>query len=306
MSRRMPKRYEAPVRTENTDRGVHFWLGWLGCDRKAWLKELKRAHQEPGRLSGIVYFDIGSIFHALLALYYSLPPRDGLALDTGRVRYTTSAGPLETDLYIEAISEAERLFRGYRAFWGAADLGCIISIEEEYRAKLSGTDETVSGGVDLVCKLGKRDLKRLNLDGEPGIYPVDHKTRGRVDPMEYELATHDAQFSTYPKLVEAYGDEIKGFIVNLAFKGARPTFQRMLIPRMALDAEWPSTRNALVMATERRANALKVIEAGGLPQPNITSCFKKSSVGWDLCEFYKDGSCDRKPRSPHYTRKATT
>ena len=63
--------YTAFVRTESTPFGVHTWDAWLRCERQAWLKELDRAEREPGKLSGVLHFDIGSIFHALLALHYS-------------------------------------------------------------------------------------------------------------------------------------------------------------------------------------------------------------------------------------------
>lgn len=158
-----------------------------------------------------------------------------------------------------------------------------------------GSKIEVTGGIDLVARLGKRDLKRLNLDGLPGVYPIDTKTRGSKDPMEYELALHDAQFATYPQLLKAkYGDELRGFLVDLAYKTTRPTFERFIVPKIALDNEWEVTRSAIERASDRRGAALSLIDGGGLPPVNIRECFKRTRVGWELCKHYKSGACRRK------------
>lgn len=293
------KIHTALVRTSSTDYGPHFWLSWLGCERKAWLDSLERENRDPSELSGIIYFDVGSVFHALKALHYSLPAAQAMAIDTSRLRYTTAGGPLDTERYEEAIREAERLYRAYRAYWPPNDLGRVLHIEEEFRMALPLRDGVspieVTGGIDLVAKLGKRDLKRNGLDGMPGIYPVDTKTRSKKDPHEYELALHDAQFATYPQLLkEKYGDELQGFLVDLAYKTSTPSFERFLVPKMALDTEWPIVESAYRRAHARRFESLRLIDDGGLPPTNIRECFKKSFMGVDMCAHYRSGLCRRR------------
>lgn len=288
------KIHTVQVRTSSTDRGPHFWLSWLGCERKAWLDSLEREHRDPSELSGIDYFDIGTIFHALKALHYSLPAEEAMAIDTNKLRYVTPGGPLDVEKYADSIREGERLYRAYRAYWPPNDFGKILHVETEFGMTLPGEIE-VTGGIDLVCKLGRRDLKRLNLDGEPGIYPVDTKTRSKKDPHEYELALHDIQFATYPRLlISKYGDEIKGFLVDLAYKTVAPTFERFIVPKMALDNEWVVAENAIRRAADRRRSSLSLIANESLPEVNIRECFKKSVVGTDMCTHYKNGSCKRR------------
>lgn len=288
------KTHTVHIRTSSTDFGPHFWLSWLGCARKAWLDGLQRNHRDPSLLSGILYFDIGSIFHGLKALHYSLEPDKAMAIDTNRLQYKTEGGPLDTEKYEEAIREAERLYRAYRAFWGPRDFGKIVAVEEEIEA---AAPRKLTGGIDLICRLNKRDLKRLNFDSEPGLYPVDTKTRSNKDPMEYELALHDSQFSTYAKLVEdKYSESVKGFIVDLAYKSLRPTFERFVVPRMALAAEWERTNDMLRIAGARHGQALGALAEGSLPEVNIRECFRRSRIGWDICQHYKNNQCDRKQR----------
>jgi len=284
---------KALVRTAPSRAGVHYWDTWLRCARLAWYDGLARENREPGRLTGILHFDIGTIFHALLALHYFLEPDKAAAINTGTLRYHTETGPLETEEYAEAIGEAERLYRAYRVFWGARDFGKVLAVEREYEKAL-GTGE-VTAAIDLVVKLSKKDLARNKLDGEPGVYLVDHKTRGSRDPAEYEMALRSVQFSTYAAV---YGPEVKGFIVNLAYKGARPTFERILVPRMALTAEWEVSRGLLETAMREKKAAESLIEVGGLPEvrPGQGTCFKRSRVGWDFCSHYKSGRCSRKPQ----------
>ena len=293
-----PKIHTVLVRNSSTDFGPHFWLSWLGCPRKAWLDTLQKQERDPSLLTGIIYFDIGSIFHGLKALHYSLPADAAMAIDTNRLRYKTEGGSLDTERYEEAIREAERLYRAYRAYWGPNDLGKIVAIEQEIRLQLEQrviSERPLTGGIDLICRLGKRDLKRLNFDSLPGLYVTDTKTRGSKDAMEYEMALHDVQFSTYTHLVEQkYQEPVQGFIVDLAYKGAHPSFERLLVPRMALQAEWEITRGALEVAGHARNKALAILDQKGLPEANIKHCFKRSRVGWDVCSYYKNGSCNRK------------
>lgn len=297
------KWHTALVRTDSTAFGPHYWGGWIVCPRKAWLAELEKQHRDPGKLSGIAHFDIGSILHALLALHYSLDPNAAMALNTGRIRYVTAAGPLEVEDYAQAIAEAERLYRAYRVYWGKADLGKVVAVEKELGTHLpcyNGQETipvTMTGGLDLVVRLTARDLKRQNLDGSPGLYIVDHKTRGQKDPIEYEMALHDLQFSTYPKLWDSVEkklkDKVQGFLVNLLYKTKTPTFERFIVPKMALRAEWLRSEGLYAISMRERSYALSLVEAGGLPEARITACFKKHAAGWDICQFHKNGKCDR-------------
>lgn len=301
-------KWTALVRTDSTPSGPHYWGGWLRCERQAWLNELERAHRDPGELSGILHFDIGSIVHALLALHYSAPSLHAqMKIDTTKVRYVTAAGPLDTEKYAEAIYEGERLFRAYRVYWGWQDLGKVVAVERELEMTImrigleKDEPQSLTGGLDLATKMSKRDLKRSGFpDATPGLYLHDHKTRSKKDPYEFEMACHDIQFSTYPKLVETAEKKwgpVRGFMVNLLYKGTSPTFGRLLIPKMALDAEWPVSEGMYAQAFKAKRESLKIVEAGGLPMARTTACFKKSIVGWDICEFYKSAKCNRKQKA---------
>lgn len=299
------KRHTALVRTDPTAFGPHYWGTWTVCERKAWLIELERTHQEPGELSGVIYFDVGTILHALLALHYGTALEARQAIDTTRVKYVTAAGPLDVERYSEAIYEAERLFRAYRVYWGWNDLGKIVAVEKELEMTLprgqtiTFSSQTITGGLDLISKMSARDLKKNGLQGEPGLYLHDHKTRSKKDPYEYEMACHDLQFSTYAKLVETAEKKwgpVRGFIVNLIYKGTTPSFGRILISKDALEAEWKVSEGLYQVAFQAKRESLRVLEAGGLPTARTRACFKKSIVGWDICPFYKSRQCDRQQK----------
>ena len=304
------KAHTVQVRTAPTPFGVHYWTSWLKCPTAAWLDELARKERDPSQLSGVIYFDVGSLGHALLALHYSLPPQEALKLDTRKLKWMTSGGPLDKETYAEALEEADRLYRAYRAHWGAGDLGKVLGIEHELETQGNLGDPTrdapiLTGGLDLVVRLTAAQLKRSNLDGEPGVYVVDHKFYSRPDPATYELALHDMQFAMYPELWDRGNpttrDACKGTIVNLIYKKLPPSFERLLLPRRALQLEARVFNQAQQAAASIRNSSLEAVKAGGAPFANIAHCFKRSSFGWDFCAHYKSGVCkrglQRKPRA---------
>lgn len=285
------------IRTDSTPNGVHSWYSWLGCHRKAWLGEIDRAHRVPTDvLSGKDYFDIGSIGHGLLALHYSIPYEKALRLDTTRLTYKLDHGArLDVETHAADIEEATRLYRAYRLHYPKNDLGKVVDIEKEFELEMGAM--SLSGGLDLVVRMTSKDLTRNGLDGLPGIYIVDHKFYSKKDPMAYELALHDPQFITYPYLYEAARRvEVQGTIVNIIYKTVNPGFERFVIPKMAINAEWPIVSGALGLAARNKAAALKIVEDGGLPEVNTRECYKRSSFGTDVCKYHKNGSCDRRMR----------
>lgn len=279
------------IRTDSTANGVHSWYSWLNCPRKAWFKELSRAHREPRTtLSGRTAFDVGSIGHALLALHYSLPYEKAMQINTSRLTYKLDNGlPLDTDIHAADIEEASRLYRAYRLHHRKNDLGKVLDIEKEFEVSQGACK--LSGAPDLVVKMTARDLANNSLDGSPGIYVVDHKFYGKKDPMAYELAMHEPQFVTYPKI---YPQEVAGTIVNIIYKTAAPSFERFLVPKMAINSEWPIVSDSLALAARNRETALKIVEGGQLPEVNTQDCFKSTRYGVDVCRYYKDNSCNRR------------
>ena len=283
------------LRTNSTPNGVHSTVAWLKCPRKAWLDDLARDTKTPtGKLSGTAAFDVGTIVHGILAAHYSSKNPD--RIDTRHFVYRLDSGPdLDRDAHREDIALAETLYRAYRVFWRGADFTKVLDVEIEIEID-TGLGFKLSGGLDLVVKATKRELKKMGIDGETGIYIPDHKTRTRNDPAEFELACHDAQFASYPVLARAkYGNEVKGIIVNRLFKSG--VFDRFHVPLMATDTEWRSvTLPSLKIANAKKLTSLAAAASSGLPEANTSQCFSWKGGGWDFCRHYRSGACDRRNR----------
>lgn len=278
------------IRSNSTENGIHSYYSWLSCPRKAYLNELKRKEKVPnGFLSGIDAFDIGSIWHGLLAAHYETPD-----FDTTRLTYKLDDGSSLDENHFESRRDAEALFLAYRAHYLRADFTKILDIESEFELVLPNFK--LSGGLDLVVGLGKRDLKKMNIDGQPGVYVIDHKTRSKKEAMEYELALHNPQFAAYPKLAETkYGSEVRGMIINLGVKTKTPSFERLLIPKMATDLEWNRvTLPQLGIASRLKEEARRAIESKILPEARTNECFTYQFGGWKACNFYSNNQCDRR------------
>lgn len=307
------KKQVAHIRTSSTLTGVHYWMDWLRCPRMAWLGELAKESAPIGQMSHVDYFRVGSILHGLMALHRSLPPDEAMALSTDNISYKTDAGPLDPDEFHEDIAAAEQLYRNYKAYWGPlAVVGKVLAVEKDLQVLLGGNPNLdpgaviLTGGLDLVLKLSKRDVERMGTPGleEPGVVIVDYKTAAGPSPEDFELYLHDAQLATYPRLWEANGgDRVIGFLVEKLYKAGAKKCERLFIPRRALDTEWVSTEGALKLAVLERDKARYQIAHGGLPDANTTQCFRRTRVGWEFCTHYKSGQCDRKQNHGDGRRK---
>jgi hypothetical protein len=158
--------------------------------------------------------DIGTIFHDLADLYHSGNRAEVLQYEDA---------PPE-----EAFAEAQRLFSWYTANFPVDAWGDVLGTEvqlprnESEKALLLdyfGVEFTLRP--DLVTRVGPQHIekirKRTGLDLRPGVYIVDHKTKGRKDPDMHLSYPNSPQFQTYPLAWDLLNPELpcEGIIANV-------------------------------------------------------------------------------------------
>jgi RecB family exonuclease len=179
--------------------------------------------------------EIGTAVHSALALFHDEKGGDvEKAVSTFRETLSARVGPssaFEDKPLDEAIEIGERTFRAYVAHWGGkSELWTPLNQEVQFLVEVgTGTNVFLRGRTD-----------NLSIIPGSGLYLVDYKTAGKMDPrdlMKYEM---DIQLTAYlygttKQLTidnEKAGDPtpivVKGAIIDLLVKTKTPQFAREL------------------------------------------------------------------------------
>lgn len=256
--------------------GISFWKSWLGCQERA--ARMEREYRErlrtktPPPLSTNPALLTGTIVHALLEYYYSPPKERALKLDTTAISYMDDVGdPL--DVAAESRLDAEAIFRAYRVEFPPDELGKVVAVEkfvggEEVECALECAPFTCK--IDLIVRIDKRAAHRLRrtrqIDIEPGLWLVDHKTDSFRNPLYESYYTDEVQFTAYMLAWYAKtGTAPKGMLVNILGKQSRPRFETIVIP-------FPSPDKQAVLASFLRLAQQRREEYDGR-QCNVTLCY---------------------------------
>jgi hypothetical protein len=276
--------------SSGSPRGLHYWLGWLGCPRRAWYQE-QRDKNEPQAFEKTLA--IGSIFHAYCEIYYKTilgkGKEGGFKFDTNYVKFSQVEDCVDGTME-EARATAERMFRYYRVASPPDDFGKIVAVEQAIKAPEGLFPVEVTGRIDLVVKFTKASaLKfnhRWNCDVQEGVYIVDHKTRGSYGPSTSDADALSLQFPCYALIWNALNREkVQGVIVNTVGKDKNVHITRSTVPLM-LDAQEKVIRDALYWANKRREEAYGNIP----PMANVVHCMDY----YRACPFWTEGLCNRR------------
>jgi hypothetical protein len=210
------------------------------CNRLYAWKRLQNL-SPVGRAAAL---DIGTSVHAALATFHAATGKDrsvANAKEVARKKLTELAGAKKTfaDMSLsEALDVAERIIPAYVAFWAGEEelwqplnqeIKFLVEVGEETNVFLKGTADNLS-----VSK--------------GGLYLVDYKTAGRMDPrdlLKYEL---DVQLTAYVYgLTKHLSLEsmakggppvfVRGAIIDVLVKTQIPQFARELFTRSVAELE---------------------------------------------------------------------
>jgi len=224
--------------------------------------------------------DIGTIFHDLADLYHSGNRAELIQYDDA---------PPE-----EAMAEAQRLFSWYSGNFPVDAWGTVLGTEvqlprnDDEKAKLSGyfgVEFTLRP--DLVTLVEPEHLakieRRTGLQLKPGVYIIDHKTKGRKDPDMHLSYPNSPQFQTYPLAWDLLNPETpcEGIIANVLVTHKKLELGQsncaVFAPKLA-----ESRRQALF---DWLQNADALAKTGFA---NRAACFIRGT-----CPRLLDGSCDQ-------------
>lgn len=203
--------------------GYSYWTGFLDCGR-ANLLGVK--HRTPG-LSGSEGMDVGTVVHALLAMWYKGEATSFIPLQ-GTNEY-------ETDV----LNEAFRIFRAYTSDHDRLEFGEPLFIEELFRVKDFYHWPVYHIRPDIVFNVTDAVAEEMKLSAGPGLYSVDFKNWGRHAKYDGLYSKWDLRFHCYMEamkraLPEELSQHYKGNIVFGNFKLKEVDFKRWDLPYTSL------------------------------------------------------------------------
>lgn len=259
-----------------TPYGIHYWMGWWECAKRAHLNTEHR-----GQLIGIGGSDemrIGTITHGLLAAYY----KHGY-FNVEEVVYSEK---IDSKLQ----KKAEDIFRAYRLRFAPDELGEVHAVEEVYGVAKSQR-KAVSSAVgayplpytfspDLEVKISARRAIKLkvsrNITVKPGLWLVDHKGVGWLkDETRY---MEGLQFIAYMMAYAEAFSAPKGLLVN-AVPRAGEEYKTLVIP-FPNRVRRERLKHFFTMIKEKR-------EKMGAVWTNPAACVD----GRDVCVWWERGIC---------------
>jgi hypothetical protein len=256
-----------------TQWGWSYWTGQPTCSKQ---QALRKANPSVG-LSGIKPLDIGTIFHALCDIYYTMvmdTEQDADLMDTTMIEWVD---PMEhPESYVEKIiQEADRVFQAYRLNHEPLEFGEPLATEEIYTVEDFYGLHTFQTRPDLEIEPDEETAKLLGLPGA-GIYTVDHKTWAYPNAndslyCESELRFHSCM-AAYVKANPDRADFYRGNIVNAIYKSRNVTFKRFFLPYSRLDES-------------RLAGACKLMADAENERANPLAC----STRYENCKFFRKG-----------------
>ena len=283
--------------------GISRDLGYLTCERRAWLDEQHKAGLDPDAVEPLppeqldakgkrkpLANTVGTAVHELLRLW-----RIGKPIPASGCEFYWHDQPME-DTHPATCNEARRIYRAYEMDRDPREFGEVVATELQLKAPLElfGCEKT--GAVDLVARVGEEEVAYLAstfgllLPG-PGIYLVDDKTDDRNEGQktvdEYLMR---AQFKLYHCLYDVqYGEllgEARGSIANVIFKTAEVKYKPIFVPAPSAD-DMKMIAHIVGYAESQRA----IGRSGVLPmaRPSDSACRSWGRV----CQHFTAGRCKR-------------
>ncbi len=229
---------------------------------------------------------VGTLFHLFAEAYYTNTPLEG-AVEINQLSGTSNW------------AEAQRLFKEHRSRFPkeSGGMGKVIACEMDLPVR--GPDgepvsldnpfgvEKFTARIDMVVEHTEDSIKVFEKERglvlpEPGIYLVDHKTKGRMDPhMEYgwKMGYQTSAYMMYYEYL--FGVRPKGMIMNVIIRHKKLTdasFVAYLIPYPDEDQQ-----QATKWFMQRGEQNVKI----GAPNPG--ACIGQ----YGACVHLTSGTCNR-------------
>lgn len=240
---------------------------YVACPRKFNL-------ERKGEGSSSTSADVGTMLHAYLERYFSGKPETQLSFEPA------PTAQMEHDV--------ARVFQAFKARRSRHCFGKVIAteltltgpaIEEALGAK------PFKCTIDLVCKLAAKDCAGLaltdNLDLEPGIYIIDHKSSASGGGQFLERQMMNLQYHAYQLAWNAEYPKTKcvGAICNGLITTKMPQF-----PLVQISA--PKAHDVAALQSLFEVAALFM-------QHRPDAAIATSCMTYGVCEQYINGSCNR-------------
>ena len=270
--------------------GHSFWSEFLyGCAYRAMVKKERELTDGPTVFSEHFHLNVGTIFHALLALYYRVGTQ---TWETTAVKLTTTGGLIDEDARLEA----ERIFRAYRLKFTPKELGKVIAVEH----LLEGRDITEDSKLpeytarpDLVVSVTKRDADRVKITRwitiKPGYWLVDHKSAAAVTPELVEYYFNSLQMILYQRAWTARNAKkypLQGALISITTKEKEPSFFTVVVPK--------NNAPRLAIANEfARQVQIKWADESTRWAKNASLCLPYGPRNGRICNLLLDGKCKR-------------
>jgi hypothetical protein len=262
--------------------GTSYYGQWHYCPRKRYLDDLRIKMGLTTSMSDNENFAIGSVWHALMRIYFE--DKVGRGFDTQLVRFAHSRrrpwAPAERARIV-----GERLFKDFRVKYPQDIFGKPTAVEKLYKAtKAPWLPEgmILTGRMDLETYATKNHAKRIfaefGLPIEPGEYIVDHKSSG--GPRFLNSYEWSIQFVLYQLLRRKKG--IKGLLANVGIKSNPSQFRLIYIP--------PPSQDQVKMATEW------LLQAKGFMSERPARCHAHHCYDYgsaQACPYGVSGECRR-------------
>lgn len=263
--------------TGGSGTGMSYYTAGLGCIRRDTLAKKTGLDGDETK--------VGTYMHHLLEDYY----RDPNAEPQMAVEFASLAEDPDAN-------EALKLFSAYRKYFPADEFRDVVGIEPQAASNEEEADKlaTVFGApftarFDMVVRLDEKDADFCralrNIDVEPGLYLVDHKTKKNRSHLLVPEMMLRPQFAAYQHAWNVLHEEkCKGVIVNVMVRHKDPdqdSFISLLVP--------PPNDTEIQMVKDIVRDGAAARALHGPMWANPAHCLEY----FRLCPFLLNGDCDR-------------
>lgn len=269
-----------------SSRGLSYWLSYFGCPRKVDLTEQWQDKELFTTMSDAQA--VGVFFHAFMELYHK---GIGNLEELVQCRFMPTEHPIWTSP--TAKEEAIRLLRWWDSQYGPDVFGQTLYCELDLKVPAEILSpwhiSDLTGRLDMVSDLSFQHSefinRRFKLSCEPGIYIIDHKTRGRSGSSDSYVG--GLQSILYPLLWDLNnpGRPCKGTLFSLVTKTREVQHEVVFAPcpsPQAVESLFRTVARAVAISQEQPSWA------------NISYCFKDQHPYYQRpCYFLSRGICNR-------------
>lgn len=213
--------------------GIHYYMDFVKCPHRARMNEASKLTRTDV-LSNNEYFQIGTLYHALLELFYKPASLDNPDVVVFRDGAGVTVTPED-----KCLREAQRMFKAYKKVFRADEFE-VVEQEECYpkNEEQAALIEQALGirpftfKPDMIVRCETKPDCANEYAFEPGYYMVDHKTAGRRDEHRLITRENSLQFQTYMAAWNALFPDraVKGLLCRVGYKLKEPTFETIFVP----------------------------------------------------------------------------